>query len=164
MMKSSTFDNLATFSNVGSKNEEIPLEEIRIEPNDENINETTVVNLDERKGESKTSRKKCCNGGCKSKCGIFSELFDYTDWNYYQLKESLNSKINGCKWVTLYVIIASIISSLPLFKIQLAVEIKIFIIYFSACALIYLLVTCVQLGMMMKRAKKILKDFQLEKN
>ena len=42
MMKSSTFDNLTTLL-PGSTNEEISLEEIRIEP-DENINETNVVN------------------------------------------------------------------------------------------------------------------------
>ena len=46
MMKSSTFDNLTTLL-PGSTNEEIPLEEMRIEPN-ENINETTIVNLDEK--------------------------------------------------------------------------------------------------------------------
>jgi hypothetical protein len=164
MTKSSKIDNVANASHICSTNEEIPLEEIRIEP-ERNVNETIVLNLDLNKEDSKTNQK-CCNEGCKSKYfhGIFSELFDYTDWNYNQLKESLNFKINVCKWITLYVIIASIISALPLFKIKIAVYIKISIIYFSAWTLIFLLVICVQLGMMMKRAKKIIKDFQQEQN
>jgi hypothetical protein len=162
MTKSSLIDNVASASYICSPNEEIPLEEIRIEP-ERNLNETTVINLDLNKADSKTNQKSC-DRGCKSKCGIFSDVFDYTDWNNNQLKESLTFKINVCKWITLYVIIASIISGLPLFKIKIAVYIKISIIYFGAWILIFLLVICVQLGMMMKRAKKILKDFQQQKN
>ena len=60
MTKSSLIDNAASASYICSPNEEIPLEEIRIEP-EGNLNETIETDVNQ---EVSKKNQKCCNRGC----------------------------------------------------------------------------------------------------
>ena len=110
------------------------------------------------------SNDKSCKSKLKTCFLPLTNQFNYNDWNYIDLKLSIDAKICACKCITIFVIIAFFISALPLFKVKVPLEIKVMIIYFSVWSLFWMIFVGLQLVNMMKRAKQLLIELKEQKN